>query len=112
MTSKKSLWEILVPECSKEGIKYSVDFHRGWDNQVRSIAGGITILKRAKGHWLNPHSREFLEEEMIPVRIYCTEDTIDKIIEYTIQYYDQEAVLAYEISSNVKLKSMEGGSAK
>ena len=40
---------------------------------------------------------------MIPVRIYCTEYQIDKIIEFTMVHYDQEAILAYRISDKVKL---------
>jgi len=103
---EKKLWEILVPNFSNEGVKYHIEFHRKWDESVRQIAGGLTILRRAKGHWVNPEGKVFVEE-MIPVRIYCTEDEIDRIMDHTIKYYDQEAVLAYEISSNVKLKSRE-----
>lgn len=43
-------------------------------------------------------------EEMIPVRVYCTEKNIEQIIEHTMSYYNQEAVMAYQISSHVKIK--------
>lgn len=99
----RGLWEILVPRCSNKGVEYPVEYHRVWDEKVREIAGGITILRTAKGHWINPTGRIFVEE-MIPVRIYCTEESIDKIIDLTMGYYEQEAVLAYEISRNVKLR--------
>ena len=98
----EQLWEILVPRCSNDGLEYELAYHRQWDDRVREIAGGLTILRTAKGHWVNPAGVTFVEE-MIPVRIYCSEGNIEKIIDMTLDHYDQEAVLAYEISRNVKL---------
>ncbi len=100
--STKSLWEILVPNYANDGIKYSLDYHQQWDEKVRGISGGLTILKPAKGQWMNDGGVLF-SEEMIPVRIYCDEASIDQIIELTMVHYQQEAVLAYEISARVKL---------
>lgn len=98
----KSLWEILVPNYSNENVKYSLDYHHQWDEKVREISGGLTILKPAKGQWVSTQGVLF-SEEMIPVRIYCDEESIDLIITLTMTHYQQEAVLAYEISSRVKL---------
>ncbi len=98
----KSLWEILVPNYSNENVKYSLEYHHQWDKKVRGISGGLTILKTAKGQWVN-EERVLFSEEMIPVRIYCDEESIDRIIELTMEHYQQEAVLAYEVSSRVKL---------
>lgn len=99
----KSLWEILVPTHSNEGIEYSLDYHHAWDEKVRKISEGLTILKTAKGQWISPDGELFVET-MIPVRIVCDEPSIDQIIDITLNHYDQKAVLTYEISSNVKLK--------
>ncbi len=104
--SKKSLWEILIPKNSNEGIEYPTDYHRKWDEQIRNLSNGLTILKKTKGHWINSKGTVFVED-MIPVRVYCSNETIDKIIDYTLQFYNQEAVLAYEISANIKLKCKE-----
>jgi len=101
MTGKK-LWEILVPRYSNDGIEYSIEYHQSWDKKVREIAGGITILRSAKGHWVNSKGKVFIEE-MFPVRIYCSEKDIEKISNYTLEYYEQEAVFAYLVSSNVKI---------
>lgn len=101
--NQSKLWEILVPRCSNEGIEYAVEYHKNWDEKVRQLAGGITLLRTAKGHWVSPSGQMFVEE-MIPVRIYCDEENIEKIIEHTLRYYKQEAVFAYEVSSNVKVK--------
>jgi len=99
----KDLWEILIPQTDNKKKKYSVKYHQVWDKKVREIAGGITILRTAKGQWINPEKKLFVEE-MIPVRVYCSSSEIDKIIDFTLIYYDQEAVMAYKISSEVKLK--------
>ncbi|MBN2052882.1 hypothetical protein JW756_05235 [Candidatus Woesearchaeota archaeon] len=102
MSKKKSLWEILVPANSNDGIEYSIEHHKAWDDRVRGISGGLTILKSAKGQWLDPDGKLFLDK-MIPVIIYCTEPEIDEIIQLTIDHYDQKAVMAYQVSSYIKL---------
>lgn len=99
----KTLWEILVPRFSNEKKEFPIEYHRQWDEEVRVIAGGVTILRTAKGHWINPEGKVFIEE-MIPVRLYCTEDEIEKIMDYTRVYYSQEAVFAYEVSTRVKIR--------
>ena len=100
---ERKLWELLVPRYSNDKQEYTLEYHQQWDEKVRSIAGGVTILRTARGHWVNPEGRIFVEE-MIPVRIFCLESQIEEIINHTLEYYNQEAVLAYEISSNVKLR--------
>lgn len=101
MTSK-SLWEILVPSYSNEGIEYELTHHQQWDEKVRNISGGLTILRTARGQWINEEGRLFFDR-MIPVRVYCTEPDIEKIIDLTLDHYNQEAILAYQVSTNVKL---------
>ena len=97
------MWEILVPASSNENGRFSYEYHKEWDEFVKKIAGGITINKTAKGEWVSPNGTLF-KDKVIPVRIMCTEDEIEKIIDFTIAHYDQEAVLAYEVSNHVKLK--------
>jgi hypothetical protein len=96
------LWEILVPTQNNLGKPYRTRYHRVWDSKVRAISGGLTILPVVKGQWLDPNGVLFAER-MIPVRIIATENQIDKIIQLTLKYYQQIAVLAYKISSDVKL---------
>jgi len=98
----KTLWEILVPANSNDGLEFSLDYHKRWDEQVRNISGGLTILKSAKGQWLDPDGALFLDK-MIPVRLYCSEPQLDQIIGITMKHYSQKAVLAYQVSSYVKL---------
>lgn len=59
----------------------------------------------AKGQWLNGGA--LFAERMIPVRIHATREEIEKIIDMTLSYYDQIAVMAYKISEEVILKHKE-----
>lgn len=101
MKSKK-LWEILVPTKFEDNQKpVSLRHHKNWDRYVLSIAGGQTILRPAIGHWMD--DGKLYEDRVIPVRISCSEKQINLIIKFTAQHYRQIAVMAYEISSNVKV---------
>lgn len=99
----KELWEILVPASSNENGRFSYEHHKAWDAMVKDISGGITIMKTAKGEWLSPNG-ELYVDRVIPCRVICTEEEISEIIDFTIEHYNQEAVLAYKISNNVILR--------
>jgi hypothetical protein len=103
MTDSKKLWEILVPTVRNNGKPYRTRYHRVWDKMVRTISGGLTILPPSKGQWIAPDGTLF-SERMIPVRILATSEEMDRIIDMTIVYYDQIAVLAYVVSSEVILR--------
>lgn len=98
---KKKLWEVLVPASGKEQ-EFSFIHHKQWDEYVKSLAGGLTILKTGKGEWISPDGKLF-RDRVIPVRIYCKKKHIKKIIKFTIEHYNQEAVLAYKVSNKVLL---------
>lgn len=76
--------------------------HKNWDSYVKNIAGGLTILKPAKGVWVCPESKELYAERMIPVEIACNEKQMDKIAEFTKQHYRQLAVMVVTLSTEVK----------
>jgi hypothetical protein len=101
----KCLWEILVPTerpSHHPGDYYRTRYHRVWDEKVREITGGLTIMTPARGQWVSP-SGELFAERMIPVRIVATREEIDRVINMTLAYYDQEAVLCYKLSDEVLL---------
>jgi hypothetical protein len=106
MDINNMMWEIFVPTMSNAGKPYRTRYHRVWDAKVRAIAGGLTILRPAIGQWVNPDGTLF-KERMIPVRIMCTEPQINEIIDITIKYYDQEAVLATRVSDICILRYRE-----
>lgn len=104
MIEKKSLWEILVPTVKMDGTGfYKTRYHRVWDEKVREITGGLTIMSPAKGQWVSKTGETFIER-MIPVRIVASREEIEKIVDMTIVYYDQMAVLAYKLSDEVIMK--------
>lgn len=97
------LWEILVPTVRNNGKPIRTRFHRVWDSKVYAITNGLTILAPTKGKWVSPSGTLF-SERMIPVRIAATDSQMERIIDMTIEYYDQEAVMAYVISNKVVIK--------
>lgn len=105
------MWEILVPTIRNDGRYIKTRFHRVWDTKVRAITGGLTILPVSKGQWVSPTGKLFLER-MIPVRIACTRQQIFQIIDMTVLYYEQEAVIAYVVSNEVIIKYANQKSSK
>jgi len=100
---KTELWEILVPASNNKDLNFTYEHHKEWDAFVKNLTGGVTIMKTAKGQWISPDGKLYIDR-MIPCRIVCTEDQISEIIDFTIEHYSQEAILAYRISTNVILR--------
>lgn len=95
----RELWEILVPTIRNDGRPFRLRYHRIWDEKVREIAGGLTVVPPVKGQWV--FEEKLYLERNIPVRIACTKEQIVEIIKMTATYYDQIDVLAYKISDEV-----------
>lgn len=97
------LWEILVPASNNKDLNFTFEHHKEWDAFVKDLTGGVTILKTAKGEWLSPTGELYIDR-MIPCRIACSYEELSIIIDFTIEHYKQEAVLAYKISDDVILR--------
>lgn len=91
------MYEILVP-CG-----FTLSHHKAWDEYVRNISGGLTILKTARGQWLD-NNKKLHAEYVIPVRVACTREQIEQIIDFTLTHYKQKAVMAYKISDEVIIR--------
>ena len=100
----QQLWEILVPAQNATGEKIALAHHQKWDERVREISGGMTILNVVKGQWLHP-SGELFSEPMIPVRLIASWASLQEIITFTMEFYDQEAVMAYRVSDHIIVRS-------
>lgn len=100
---ERVMWEILVPTIRPDGRPIKTRFHKVWDEKIHEISGGMTILTPTKGKWISPSGQLFVER-MIPVRIIATREEVEKIIDFTMEYYEQEAILAYRISNEVILR--------
>jgi hypothetical protein len=110
----KALYQIFVPTQRNNPVGknkfYSTRFHRVWDQKVRTITGGLTIHTPTKGQWVAPDGKLF-QERMIPVQIVCTDDEIIQIADMTAQYYEQEAIMYFMVTSKVVIRQypLRGG---
>jgi hypothetical protein len=106
----KALWEILVPTVKNLHAKvkkrfYRKRYHKLWDAHVRAMSGGLTVLPpTTNGEWVSP-TGEIFSERMIPVRIFCTEDEINAVSDFTAKHYNQQAVMFYVVSDRVTIKN-------
>lgn len=102
------LFEILVPTTFGDtGKPVRLKHHRIWDDHARGKAGGLTILKPVKGQWLEFETNDLVVERVIPVRIATSRRDMDDILNFTIKHYRQKAVMAYELSNNVVIRSAD-----
>ena len=100
----RQVWEIYVPTMRKDGRPIRTRFHRVWDQKVMKITDGLSVHSPSLGRWLNSGGQVF-RDRMIPVRIVATHDQMEKIIDMTLKYYeDEEAILCYRISNDVILR--------
>ena len=98
------LWEVLIPVANEHGALYPKGHHQEWDQMVRAISGGLTIIPPVLGQWHDPDSKHLLIERMIPVRVLATDTQINQIIDLVISHYNQKVVFAYVISNQFILK--------
>lgn len=99
-TAEQHLWEILVPTVRNDGRPFKLRYHKVWDEKIKAISGGLTIVPPVNGVWVSPENETF-KERMIPVRIMCTRDEIMAIAEMSKVYYEQEAMMVYRVSTEV-----------
>lgn len=97
------IYEILVPTTRNDGKYFTIRHHKIWDEHILKIAGGLTIIAPQKGKWVS-NDKKLFAERMIPVKIVCTSEEIEKIADITAKHYEQLAVLFYKISDEVTIK--------
>lgn len=103
---KKCMWEILVPTAKENGEPISLKHHQDWDAKVLAITGGLTVCLPTVGQWASPAGTLFVER-MIPVRIACSIEEIEKIADLMAAHYDQQSVMYYRVSEQVVIKRYE-----
>lgn len=101
MSDAKALWEILVPCQYNDGTPVRTRHHKSWDEKVRRVAGGLTVMKPATGQWV--HEGKVYHDRTIPVRVLCTDAQMGKIVQMTMLHYEQLAVIAYVISERAEI---------
>ena len=95
--SAEPLWEILVPTVRNDGRPFRLRYHKVWDEKIKEISGGMTVVKPVVGTWVSDDGDEY-RERMIPVRVMCSTEEMFLIAEMTKKYYDQLAVMVYKVS--------------
>jgi hypothetical protein len=101
------LWEILVPTVRNDGRPFYLRYHKVWDEKVKAISGGLTIMKPAVGQWIDPKDGKEYKDRTIPVRFIATRTQMQKIVAMSCLYYEQEAMLCYRIADEVVLMTKE-----
>jgi hypothetical protein len=100
------LFEILVPTIYGDTMKpIRTKHHKKWDERVKKLSGGLTILTPGKGVWV--HEGKDYVERVIPVRIMCEEKVMEQIVKITLQHYRQKAVMYYVLSTECYIVSKE-----
>lgn len=103
----KKLYEVLVPTIYGDTLKpIRTRHHKNWDKYVRALSNGLTILTPAKGQWV--FESKLFEERVIPVRIFCLESDIEKIVRFSLTHYRQKAIMYYVLSNECKIISVNG----
>lgn len=98
----KKLFEILVPTIYGDTMKpIRTRHHKRWDEFVRKVSSGLTLMTPAKGQWVFENS--LFEERVIPVRIFCTDAEMDKIVRFSFTHYRQKAIMYYVVSNDCKV---------
>jgi hypothetical protein len=98
---KIKVYRILVPATTNDNNEFSIEHHQVWDKFVRKLVGGVTIMKSAKGQWLNSDGILYMDK-MIPCDINCTKKQIKAIADFTKKHYNQEKIAYYKISNGMK----------
>jgi hypothetical protein len=93
------VWCILVPTLMGKNF-VRTKHHKRWDEYVREITGGLTILAPSKGQWVNDNN-EVVEERILPVNIACTDEQLKQIVEFSLKHYRQDALMYYKVSDEV-----------
>ena len=113
MPASQELWEVLVP-CDKPAWwpgkrrHFRTKHHQCWDAKVVKIAGGLTVLHPGRGQWVSP-AGELFQDRMIPVRVACTREQLEEILDLTAKHYAQKAVFAYKVSDEVIVRHYHYG---
>jgi hypothetical protein len=100
----KKLFEFLVPTIYGDTMKpIRTRHHKRWDEYVRKVSGGLTLMPVAKGQWV--YKDTLHEERVIPVRICCTDTDIKDIAAFSLKHYRQKAVMYYVLSNECVIVS-------
>jgi hypothetical protein len=103
----RSLWNILIPCADNSGRKFPLFVRRMWNEQVRRMTDGMSIMQAITGEWRNPENGRIVREKMIPVSLLMTQREIAELAQFTRTLFKQNCVMYYRVSSEVFMAGEE-----
>jgi hypothetical protein len=102
---KTCLWEIFIPKNHNKEMIYGVSHHREWNRKVTKETNVILLSSSSYKEKSCPTIEEpFFSEEMLLLRVYCTQEELDRILDITVDHYDRDKIIAFKISENMIVK--------
>jgi len=99
------MYEVYVPATDPEGRLIEMAYHHIWDAKVRKLTQGLTVFQPAKGQWEN--EGVLYRDIMLPVRIACTPEQLEEIVNMTAAHYRQRAVIRNLVSTDVVISHFD-----
>lgn len=95
------LYRLFIPAQSNQGEAFSQETNDKFLEEVAKIAGGYTIQPNVViGGYLNSEGK-LINENMNQLEIAGTPFQLQQVATLARQMFDQESIMAYEISPNV-----------
>jgi len=99
------LYEFLIPVNDKKGFQFDRKIIGAFLKQVAEIAGGFTgnanDVGTLYGGWVDPKTNELYTEVNTSIRVACDLVDLEEICELAATTFNQEAIMAYEVSPEV-----------
>lgn len=103
---RRCLWEIFIPKNNNKNTIFQVSHHREWNKKITNETDVILLSSSTTPtKTLDPPlGQSFFSEEMILIRVCCTKEEFDKILNITIEHYDRKEIIAFKLSENMLIK--------
>lgn len=95
------LWEILIPTANNDGSIFNRIVHEAWEDFAVKLTGGLSQLTPIKGVWTD--KGKTYREEMLPYRVRCDEETIERLVRFAGRHYEQLAMMFYAVSNDCRI---------
>jgi len=98
------MWEFLLPMINVARHRITFTEYLEWGNEVKKITTGLVLLPFENASWCDSDGVLF-KDGMVPVRVTCNKEHVQDIIELTLTYYQQPAIMAYKISDTCVVRN-------
>lgn len=98
---ERMLWTVIIPEFDNYGRifpKHHVDV---WINKVMEISTGVTVYRDIIGKYIST-TNGLMSDVNLAVMFMATEDEVNELAQLAKTHFDQESIMYYMSSNNVK----------